>query len=652
MSRTFLRQATQIRQSDLYDDTVAPTLAAYETNPVTLEEDLNRLRSQLQNFLNRNGASFPVANWYDDLAAPSTFENGLARGINATNQQLHDLERKRVLVEVFNPADVPIGLQATGVLTLVGAFANNETVTVGAQTYTLKAPFVNAADNIDASGTSAQTLTNLRRAINGDGTAGTHYGAGTTINAAAYATETSTTLTLLAKTGGTAGNTVATTETCAGANFGGATLSGGAVTNTSILNRTAILPGNAVLAIAAVTTLGTITAAHGGTFGDPALTMVAGATVISPKNLVPIVDALTHDPILSSGRRIYALLHSESSTNGSTATLSTPNRLQLSYVRMDAAGAALEAVPAADISGLTVRYSAIERKALEDFNEQDFLRGSALDVPTASVVTRQAAYDNQGTTAVEVTTNTTLDLNAAGIAWTLRDLANANLVRVVEGSGGSTTRFAVEADVDLFDINAVDNDFLHGVKVDTGAAGTTINLGVTANQIDAGGVLAIRSGGAADLSLAGALELNLTDSYRAGSTWSLTDGLALANSSAEWSAFETNYGEVSLLNALNQAFAAVGGVTKTYAVVTADVAANVDVGGVAGGANLDAQLPTLAAGTFVADYDVFLNGQLLRPGANSSTNNDYYPGTSLANGQLKFEFALKTNDVLCVIARA
>jgi hypothetical protein len=83
------------------------------------------------------------------------------------------------------------------------------------------------------------------------------------------------------------------------------------------------------------------------------------------------------------------------------------------------------------------------------------------------------------------------------------------------------------------------------------------------------------------------------------------------------------------------------------------VAANNDVGGVAGGANLDAQLPNMSTGTFITDYDVFLNGNLLRPGANAAANNDYYPGTSLANGQLMFEFNLKgvgaNPDVLCVI---
>jgi hypothetical protein len=54
----------------------------------------------------------------------------------------------------------------------------------------------------------------------------------------------------------------------------------------------------------------------------------------------------------------------------------------------------------------------------------------------------------------------------------------------------------------------------------------------------------------------------------------------------------------------------------------------------------------------VDDHDIYLNGALLRSGADASANNDVYPGTSLVAGQLKFEFPVKINDVICVISRA
>ena len=86
---------------------------------------------------------------------------------------------------------------------------------------------------------------------------------------------------------------------------------------------------------------------------------------------------------------------------------------------------------------------------------------------------------------------------------------------------------------------------------------------------------------------------------------------------------------------------------------TAPAAEHADVGGVGGGTNLDAQLGDYSSVTFLTDVDVYLNGALLRNGANAAANNDVYPGTSPANGQLKFEFGLVASpgnpDVITMI---
>jgi hypothetical protein len=532
MAVTLLDQETQIRNTApiaLYDDTVVPTVANYETNPVSLKDDLNSLRSQLQNFLNRSGAGFPAGNWYADITAPSTFENGTQRGINAQNQQLHDLERKRVLVTVSNLIDVTVTAAQNWEMLLIGE-----------------------------------------------------------------------------------------------------------------------LPSNTTAAVGAVATRGTVAAFNAG-FDAFSLAEVSGTTAISPKNLCEVVDGATRDPIISGGRVVFALFQTETATDGHTMTGTTPVRAQLSFVRINATGDDLEACPVADIEGKVINYASVERKALEDLNEQDFLRGAITDVPSGSTVTRQVAYDNQGTSPVNLLTNATLDLEAAGITWAVRDDLEANLFRIVEGSAGGTSRIAVDAAVDFFDVDAVDNDFLNGIKVDTGAAGTTINVGVTANQIDAGGVLTVASGGGADLSLVAALELNLTDSYRAGSTWSLVDGISLADSSAEWSSFETAFGEVSLLNAIVQAKNS-SSHRKVYATVTADVAADTNVS--LGDTNLDVTLGDLSAGSFLLDYDIFHNGSHQYNGANAAANKDVYPGTSLVAGQLRFEKKLKTGDIIIVVDRA
>ena len=640
MSRTFIRQDTQIRKSDVYDDSITPTLANYETNPVNIEDDLNSARSALQNFLNRNGPSFPAGNWYDDLATPSTFENGAARGINETNQQLHDLERKRVLVSMANftgAVTVPAAVFATGTLTTTANFGNGETVTTGSKTYTFQTVLTNVDGNVLIGVDATASLANLAAAINLGAGSGTVYAAATTANGFVSATPGASTIVATALLAGTVGNAIATTETAANASWATATLLGG-VGDVKVL-LIGELPSNTTAAIGVVTTRGTV-AAFNTNFGNASLALVAGASAISPKNLCEVVDAVTRDPILSSNRIVYALFHTESNTDGSTMTGTTPNRAQLSFVRINGAGNALEAAPAADVAGNVIYYASVERKALEDLNEQDFLRGAAVDVPSSTTVTRQVGYDNQGTTPVELATNATLDLNSGGIAWVIRDLLNANVFRVVEGSGGGTTLVDFPVDVDTLNSDAAVNDFDKGIRVATGT--TRINVGETAGVIE--------TTGAADLRVLGAGELLLDDGNQTGSTWAQTTGIKLSDTTAEWNLFETNFGEVSLLNAINQAFNTNARKTKVYANVTANTSANTDVGGVAGGANLDAQLPNLSLGNFLTDYDVFLNGNLLRPGANSGSNHDYYPGTSLVNGQLKFEFNVKAGGVPDVIA--
>jgi hypothetical protein len=514
MARTFLRQDTQLRNSDLFDDTLAVGVTL-ETGSVSVEGDLNSIRSQAKRALFADNAG----DWYADINTPAGLDPGSKRGITNLNTDLHLLERKRVLVSVANLNDVVVG----------------------------------AADNF-------------------------------------------------------------------------------------VILTLGQLPSNTTAAVGVVTTRGTVAAFHGGTFGTHSLTEVAGSTAIGPKNLAEIVDGATRDPILSSGRTIWALFQTETATDGHTMTGTTPVRAQLSFVRITAAGDDLEACPASDIQGKTINYASVERKALDDLNEQDFLRGAIVDVSSSSTVTRQVAYDNQGTTPVDLTTNATLDLEGPGLVWAIRDDLQANLFRIIEGSAGGTSEVHLGTDVDTFNVDAVVNDFAEGIRADT--AGTRIDVGVTAGVIE--------TTGAADLRVLGAGELFLDDGNQTGSTWAQTNGIKLSDTTAEWDAFEVKYGEVSLLNAIVQGDERN---PKVYSNVT--VATNEDVDVSLADGNLDTALPDLSLGDFLTDYDVFLNGNLLRPGANAAANNDYYPGTTItAPAKLKFEFKVKVNDVLCVIPYA
>lgn len=511
MAQTYIRQFSQIRKSDTYTDNTAPSLTNYETNPVNIEDDLNSLRSQVNNLLQDQSG-----NWYNDLNTPTALDTGTQRGVNNLNTDLHELERKRVLVNVSSLADV--------------------TVPSG-QDYVVL--------------TAAQIPSAIAPA------------------------------------------------------------------------------GSPIAAVGLVTTVGYVAASV--TLGSNSLAEVTGSTAIAPRNLVEIVDGVTRDQILSDNRVVYALFQTDLA-DGATITGSpgTPS-VQLSFVRINAAGDDLVPVPVADIAGRTINYAIPYRKALEDLNEQDFLRGAILDNAGSSTVTRQIAYDNQGITPVELGNNAILDIGT-GLYWKLRDVLDADLLTVTEGSTGGTTTVALGTDVDTFSSSAAVNDFVQGITVDSG--GTDIELGVTT----AGSINTI---GSADLTVKGAGELYLNDGNQTGSTWTQV-GIKLSDTTTEWNQFETNFGEVSILNALNQSYAKDRG-NKVYKDITgSDINANTDV-------NFPTIDFTLGSG-ILQSFDVYLNGSLLRPGADALADYDYYQGST--DNDLKFEFKLKVGDVVCVIPYA
>lgn len=118
---------------------------------------------------------------------------------------------------------------ATGILTLTANPSNAETVTLGASTYTFNT-VLGGAGSVLIGVDEEASLSNLAAAINGGPGEGTLYGTGTTPNASATAAvaPTVTQLTATAITPGTAGNSIASTETLSAGSWTGATLSGGA----------------------------------------------------------------------------------------------------------------------------------------------------------------------------------------------------------------------------------------------------------------------------------------------------------------------------------------------------------------------------------------------------------------------------------------
>jgi hypothetical protein len=117
---------------------------------------------------------------------------------------------------------------ATGELTLTANPTDTETVTLGSITYEFVDTLASANDVLIGADAD-ESLDNLAAAINGAAGEGSTYGTGTTANTAAGAENLGgNQLRATAAAQGTAGNSVASTETLADGSWTGATLAGGA----------------------------------------------------------------------------------------------------------------------------------------------------------------------------------------------------------------------------------------------------------------------------------------------------------------------------------------------------------------------------------------------------------------------------------------
>jgi hypothetical protein len=401
-----------------------------------------------------------------------------------------------------------------------------------------------------------------------------------------------------------------------------------------------------VAAVDSSTSAGAIVAAYVGTFGTAhTLDEVTGSNAISPKNLCIVRDAATGSPIKSSGKDVYALLQSESAVDGHTFN-DTTQQVQLSFVRENSAGNDLEAVPASDVQNRSINYAYARRIFFDNIPEEAFLGGAFVDQSSATDVNLDNAVDNQ---SGPVSQAQTIDWRIADTFELLFKTGDAgrNLLRLAPTAAGDT----VGINTDTLTFTSTNNPtFSKGISVDTGTV--QINLGVSPGQIASTAQLTVNSGGTSDLRIGAAGELFFDDSNRTGSTYSQSNGIKLADTTAEWSTFDAEFGEVSLLNAIVQAKNNSSRTKGVAVVTTSSITANTNATGAGGTPNLDALLPAYASGTFTANVDVYLNGVLLRCGADASANHDVYPGDTPANGDLKFEFALQggaTPDVLTVI---
>lgn len=117
---------------------------------------------------------------------------------------------------------------AVGTLTSSGAFTDGQTVVINGKTYTSQTTLTNTNGNFLIGANQTASHANLKAAVNLEAGSGTLYAAATTLHPTVTATAaTGTTTVFAAKTPGTAGNALTTTETQTNAAFGAATLASG-----------------------------------------------------------------------------------------------------------------------------------------------------------------------------------------------------------------------------------------------------------------------------------------------------------------------------------------------------------------------------------------------------------------------------------------
>jgi hypothetical protein len=626
MGRTFVRQDEQVRRSETYDDDIAAGQATLETASTCLQDDLNAARSQLRRWMWADGGN----NYYDDVPTITSIGLGKKRGINDLAIHVDALEEHRILfrAQVLTDVVVPAGVKATSNLLLNSLPLNNETVTIGTTTYTFKTVLTPLNWEVLIGATKADSADNLTWAINKDIL---HAGVYQVPNAhpdATAAQGAGDSVDVTAIVAGTKGNLIAVSETLSDvlsvwnpANF----LAGGAG-DIVVLSVAGSEAPSEHGAIGAVTTKGAV-AAYNSDFPNWKLVKVSHpSSAIQPKNLCIVRDASTGEVILSGDKEVYALLASEVVTDDQIFN-DTTQQVELVFVKENMTGTDLEQVPGTDIGGKTINYSYVRRLDFDNLPETAFLTEVFLDQAGAVDVTRQHAYDNQGTTPVEMAEDAYLDIALTKL-WDIRDALNADLFKITEGSGLGVTTLQVGAAVDTFDVNAIVNDFDKGVTVDSG--GVDIQLGITAIANTA--TIGTLAGN--DLRLDGAREMRLDDGNQTGSTWVVeTDGIKLSDTTAEWDAFRTAFGEVSLLNAIVAAQGSAARAKQHANVILANIPANTLIKGDVV-ANISAVLPSYKGLDFEDDVDVYINGLLQRPGASALTNNDVYPSAVAAEQAL------------------
>jgi len=407
-----------------------------------------------------------------------------------------------------------------------------------------------------------------------------------------------------------------------------------ATQNYVLLTATGNTAPDKVIAINA-TTEGAATAQLAGAVGSHSLTEQAGPNPLEPKNLCQVFDGATGDPILSSSRRVYALLQvGSAATDGNAFADSGNDQGQLSFVRPNATYDDFEACPVTDIESQSIIYSFSWRRNLNDVPEEYFRSSIASADPQAGVtVSLDEAYNGAAFITAD---GADIDFRLADtVAFKVRLGTGNDLFKVTRTDTGPAHEVQIGSDVATFNNDAVDSDFANGMTVDS--TGQAINIGKTANGVIDSASAELRANtGDAEVSAASG-EVRFTSSR--DTDLELDDATAGAISGLFGQTF-------SSISAAIKYAGEQGGVDLSLKVTV--LASNYAQGVNVPGAIQDITAAPIDMNTpATVEQLVFLNGRLLY-GGNGTTKNDVYAGDTPGSGDVKFDFSkgVKTGDVI------
>ena len=380
--------------------------------------------------------------------------------------------------------------------------------------------------------------------------------------------------------------------------------------------------------------LGAVVAVLGdGEIASNRLTVVGGATTLTPKNLVRIVDSSTKDSITSGGQEVFGLIQAQFGTaQGDTFDDST-KKVQISFI-INNGSDALAQCPVADIQDKSIEYMYPDRVNFEDLPEDTafpFIRfaesGSLEDVTFSDVIS------NQGATAFDVSEDVNMNLTDTKKFKFKSDSGVEDILTISSEVAGDS--------VDVIGLFTTTGAMISTDAITADLTGQSIVIGNPEGTISSAGDFTVRSTGAtSDFTFSAGREIFLDDINRGAST--LSSAIKISETSVEFDNYETNFGEVSLINALNQAYSK--SVTRSLVVYELDAGVSADGNfhpadhTIISGSNPDWTSDTLA------DAYIYANGVRLIFGADQ----DYEAGSTPADGDIELNFAMNIGDTIIV----